>query len=64
MRIIDLTKTKLDEPANQGVFFATKSKVVEADDELGLQKDSSVSKGLNFEAQAAMQSIKDYKKIV
>ena len=54
MRIIDLTKTNFDEPANQGVFFSNKSKEF---------KDTSMSKGLNYDSQA-MQSIKNYKKIV
>ena len=52
MRIIDLTKTKLDEPANQGVFFSNNSKIG-ANRELN---DSNISQ--------AMQSIKNYKKIV
>ena len=52
MRIIDLTKTKLDEPANQGVFFSNNSKIG-ANRELN---DSNLSH--------AMQSIKNYKKIV
>ena len=49
MRIIDLTKSTLEEPANHGVFFSNKSKTG-ADGEL---KDSSMSQ--------AMQSIKNYK---
>ena len=53
MRIIDLTKTALEEPANQGVFFSTKTKFGADGGEL---KDSSISQ--------AMQSIKNYKKIV